>query len=351
MTITYIALFVCFSVSSASGAQNNETRETVGFPLGIADLKMNRAFIACSAGIEAIDLRDGRSLWTYLPGRIVLASKGGILTALAGGAENQGLSVVFLRATDGNPISSPKPLRVPSSDVRALLQLPGPPEVELESNSLYMRWQRNSTYSGGANPPGTVGLNVSIGHGVEARIDLSSGESELDDKPVSVESVLDSSDNSISYVRGFSSAKSSWKVSPYILAELVKKSQKGQDMVGLVLRDATRGSASTSFKSLGAMPTVAPYVTADGKYVLLQFGEKDSQKTVIYSALTGEKLGTITGEFSVPGTSIIGPNVYYNRNKIDSSVTLEAARLASGNVLWQRRFELDLARGAQKLYQ
>jgi hypothetical protein len=118
----------------------------------------------------------------------------------------------------------------------------------------------------------------------------------------------------------------------------------------LALELSHHGVASSRVIILGPAQNAHPYVTADGKYILVQAQEKESMRTVVYFALTGGEVGQIPGQFSLSDAKVIGSTLYYVCAKPGiSDLSLRAVRLPDGKPLWHRNILVPLPDVGSKL--
>jgi hypothetical protein len=325
----------------------------VRLPGGVADPAGRMGFFPGTAGgIDAVDLKTGRSAWTSREASQPLLATRDQLAALAPDARtpSQVRIVLFDVASKGkvarrsSPVVFPEWVRIESGPGRQFTARPS-----LDGKTLVLRWHAKTWYAGGAPPPPEVVKKAKREASGVARIDLESGKVRLlksangtaDVKlPGALKKVV-----SHSYWDG-----TDWSTKPLVsddkvaALELVKAG--GEEK--LVLRQWSRTTGkSTGTIELARGKDLLTQLSLDGRYLLVQeeAARANGPKGRVFQLATGKDVGRLNQAASLAGVSVLGDRVYYLTGSPGGPPRpgqvparyLKAAELKSGKVLWQHQ--------------
>jgi PQQ enzyme repeat len=152
------------------------TRDPSGFPRGIADPARGAAYIADAAGgISAIDLADGRLLWsTEAAARPLLLWEDRLAGVRV--VQPNRLQIVLLDVAGGSVVLASDPVVLPDWVVAGVRNTESfAVDARGEDGFLVLTWEAHRYYRGGAAPPQRL-LEHATGHAAgTARIDLGTG--------------------------------------------------------------------------------------------------------------------------------------------------------------------------------
>ena len=329
----------------AAAQKNSTCRDIANFPLGVLDLPSHVAYVSVGNAIQAVNVDTGTTIWERPGIGWPLWKEDNALIVLSGSADGKGLSIQFVGAQNGVPKSEAEPFRVPESDARSILESQQRPEVEIRGDNLYLRWNRNARYRGGANPPFNRSLRSTTDRGV-AKINLISEESELsDDFPSDAHHACapGKDQSTLLYFRNCQESCDSWTVEN----TKVRLIRNGDAMAIVLTSPNTPGSRVVKLR--GALDP-QPYVTADGKYILVQEKQNGSARMLVYSAATGDEMGEIADEVRSSDATLIGSILYYvSSSSTPFTSSLHAVALPKGESLWHRTISFPSSEMEPKL--
>lgn len=324
---------------------NPELIQPLFLPRGVAEPSGKIGYVANrNNGIDAIDLNDGRMLWTsgeasypllatrhWLTAQKILPGQSNAFQIAKLNTERKG-SLILL----SEPIVFPDWVSVqPTNDEDFSFK------VYATTDDLFLDWQAHSRYRGGANPPSYV-LQQSTREGRgTVRVDLKSGNVEM--LPSTERTTAPQKDASLEEQFG-----SGWWIAGQNLAVLVWEESQGQQVLQLRTRRRLPNRRVENVVELARGKALVSYVTPDGRYILVHPDvpkhSPQKQPWWIFSAETGHLLAKLNYEFGTQAASIINSKIYYLVNEeADSTVqevtflrsVLKSKDLRTGKLLWE----------------
>ena len=120
--------------------------------------------------------------------------------------------------------------------------------------------------------------------------------------------------------------------------------------ISLALESSRPGFPDSRVVILDRASDTLPYVTTNGKYILIQNREKGSVRTSVFSALSGRKTGQISDEFNLNEAKLTGSELYYvSPSSGGSDLELHGVRIPEGSSLWQRKISLPASEAGPNL--
>lgn len=310
-------------------------------PRGIWDMSTHIGYLAqVDHSVVAIDLRNGKTVWTSSNASAPLAlSEGGLLAASDDKLWRSGqFTVAILDAKTGQ-------LRVRSTPITlgvspAIPAEPMPPlTANFEKKGLVLCWETSSLYRGGAAPP-IQRANIppsKIAHSVV--VDPITGElRETTLEPAHPDSNV-IPPTSVSYRRHGEWAKGPWFFGNTMANIESREEGKGTkaelrvwDRISLSLRatiELTRGGSD-----------IAPYVTADGKYVLLPSSSQSNHEWRVFSVANAREIGRAQLGSDPEDMCVVDSQLLYlssvPTNPGSATIVVRSVDLDSGRQEWER---------------
>jgi hypothetical protein len=335
-----------------------ERIQPVFMPSGVADADKQVGYVGDSAaGVNALDLRTGESLWTsdvLARPLIVQERRLAALRSVAQQANN--LQIIVLDRYDrgkvlleSDPIRFPGwayPTIVPAATFRY--------QTCLEEDELLLEWEAHAMYRGGAPPPPHIQAQANQAAAGVARIDLRTGKVQMLPLPRKGEMQRPpelQNENLFSYQQGPSDT---WETDPWVVDDVlaaisgeiieeqqVLKLQRWNRATGEMYEPAT----------LVQDEALVSYVTPDGSFVFIH-SEKQPEAAAgvqgswwLFSAATAERIAVLGYEKGTREACVLNSTVYYIVENPPVSIrrggeipqsTMTALDIGSGKRIWQR---------------
>jgi len=308
------------------------------FPKGVYDAGARVGYVGEDTSTKAIDLQSGKILWSSLEANSPLCISRGILAAADYKTWKSGqFTVVILDSQTGKLRVRSRPIALglsPSSSVDP------PPTVDarFEKDRLVLRWESSSRYRGGAAPPvqqvntfpakvtHIVTMDPVTGDVTERLPEVTKASSDVVPP------------NSVSYRR-----LNEWQKGPWLVgdssANIESDAEDKGSKIQLRVWDNQSGNleARTNLERTGE--ETSPYVTADGKYLLLPDSETSGSWRV-FSVMKPHEIGHVRLDPNPEDICIVGAQLYYlssiSVTPKTKRVLIKAVDLASGRQLWEQ---------------
>jgi hypothetical protein len=354
--LSLLCKFGLLSLVMAANAWGSGPSE-LSFPQGIRDPVLPMAYVQSEKAVMAIRLSDGNAVWTYSEaGRPIAILDERLAIQVPVG--KQAFRIDLISKTTGALIVR--------SDTTFFAQPPGSefdfassPSISATQTGqmLLLEWRIRRHYGGGANPPPDFAKSSpeSIVH---ARMDLSTGRMQIEsNEPAALQSIpAGREDQRLGTSNGAPYNKDGqWSDTPWNADGALVRLIEGPDSRSMILEinKPKEGNSVTKIK-LNHNPTgQPPYVTSDGKYVLLQtrVGE-----WAVYSSSEARQIGRVLAD-SLAEPCVVGNRVYYRTEQLPREPTdteksiLIAQDLATGKVEWSQTLAVIQPRNRPKLPQ
>jgi hypothetical protein len=324
-----VRLIAAFALAACLLYPASMRAEILQFPLGVADMAENVAYISTALGIEAIRLDSGATLWRdertgwplwKVDRRLLVVSR----------LANESVLVKLLD-TDKKEVVDSMPARIPISDARSLMQSAEAPQVQMKNDVFYVRWRRTSKYAGGANPPPELLGNPVNAPFATLKIDFGSRTAKLTEEwPVAANDCSSPANTKVVFKRRGQDQCGTWKLDG-VKASLEKRKDS------LVL--ATTNKTGRHTVVLAPASRGEPFVTDDGRFVVITAPDAG---TSVYSILSGRLVRRMEGHTDVKALSLIGPRLFL-LSQTGSHSYLSCVLLPQGEPGWKREVSVEPA--------
>lgn len=316
-------------------------------PRGVAEPTGKIGYIVNETdGIEAIDLSNGRTIWTSSEASYPLLATSNWLVAQKMLSNQSNTFQIAKLDTDrkGSLLVLSEPIVFPEW---VSVQPPNDEDfsfkVHASTDNLFLDWQAQSRYRGGANPPSYVLQQSTREDRGTVRVDLKSGKVEM--LPPKERRTVQPKEASFEEQFG-----SGWWIAGQNLAVLVWEESQGQQVLQLKTRRRLPNHRVENVVELARGKALVSYVTPDGCYILVhpdaskQLRSVQKQPWWIFSAETGHLLAKLNYEFGTKAASILNSKIYYlveeETNSTDRSTTLlrsilRSKDLSTKKLLWE----------------
>jgi outer membrane protein assembly factor BamB len=345
--LALVPLAAAFARSAPAPA---DAAGSVAIPYGVATPDGKTGFlVGPNGGVEAVNLEDGKTLWTAKGAVRPLAATDKRLFAQGAVKDNKanGLTVLIYDVTqDGKRVLESEAVTFPDWVV-----VGGGPgrtwsaDARLDKGNLLLKWQANSFYYGGAAPPPEIEKAARKSASGVAQVNLESGKVEA----------LDAD----KFPSGPKLPKELEKVpNPLVVGDKVMSlavEQAGQDQK--LVRKAWDLASGKELEPVTLMQgkALSPLVGGDGKHVAVHQGLVKEQLPQgdyawwVFDLETGKEVAKFPYEEQTTGISVVGPRAFYvvQSQKAGGfggiiNRTLKAVDLKSGKVVWDRPVESTL---------
>ena len=324
-------LFVPLLLATLAVAGDCESGRVHRFPAGLADSTRGVAYVASDAGyIDALELSDGKRIWESSEKAKPLILYGDNLVAATPGTKRTELTIFLLDRGKGSVFRT---LTVSFPDaVNTALQA-FTYRLKGVQDTLELSWAYLPSNRGGAMKQFGAGVPSPAPLSGVKQIDFHAGVV----KDVPSEGGSKAADNNQTFP-GRDDSKSSfdpWIVAGSVVRLAIEDVASGKQVVLKTIGPS--GKAETRVLLSGGDPT--PYKSEDGCYIfLLQKPPSNQQPWHIFSAGTGNKVGTIVFEPGSVQPDVIGSTAFWllarHTEPERETHILEAADLVTGRVLW-----------------
>ena len=340
---------------------NPEPIQPLFLPKGVAEPSGQIGYVAnTNNGIDAINLNDGKILWTsseasypliatrhWLTAQKFLPRQSNAFQIAKLNTERKG-SLILL----SEPIVFPDWVSVqPTNDEDFSFQ------VYATTDDLFLDWQAHSRYRGGANPPSHILQQSTRERRGNVRVNLKSGNVEM--LPSTERTTAPQKDASLEEQFG-----SGWWIAGQNLAVLVWEESQGEQVLQLRTRRRVPNRRVENVVELARGKALVSFVTPDGCYILVHPDvpkhSHQKQPWWIFSAETGHLLAKLNYEFGTQIASIINSKIYYLvHEEADSTVqevtflrsVLKSKDLSTGKLLWEYILQEESTRNPPPLPQ
>lgn len=300
------------------------------FPNGISDAEGERAYIRNSAGgIDSIDLKTGKLLWTTPAASVPLIISGVHLLAFKYISENV-IQIVKLNsktglaATTSEPINFPEGMKVASTQDETFALEPKVIDTILE-----IAWRGRTFYEGGAPPPKHIREKSQQQFSGVFQVDLATGT--VTSK--SVDDLADSLEAPKSPLTTLDTVD--WKIEDHVVTLSSKREQQGQVLF--------MKPAHAKLTKLFSGPNLVTNITADGLYLLIRSMDFAPTTWHLFSAETGREIRTVPYETGAQQPCVSADRLFYLAPDVKTEkarvIALKAVDLHSGRVLWSREMK------------
>ncbi|MFS0519550.1 hypothetical protein ACEYW6_33315 [Nostoc sp. UIC 10607] len=332
-------------------------------PRGVAEPSGKIGYVAnVTSGIDAIDLSNGRTLWTTSEASYPLLATTNWLAAQKMLPEQSNAFAIAKLDTErkGSLLLLSEPIVFPDW---VSVQPPNDEDfsfkVHASKDDLFLDWQAHSRYRGGANPPAYILQQSTREDRGTVRVDLKSGKVEM--LPSTERTTVQPKEASIDEQFG-----SAWWIAGQNLAVLVWEESQGQQVLQLRKRGRSANHRGEKVVELARGKALVSYVTPDGCYILVypdvpkQLRSGQKQLWWIFPAETGHLLAKLNYEVGTQAASIFNSKIYYLVNKeVDSTAqgvtllrsVLKAKDLSSDKLLWEHLLQEQPTRNPPPLPQ
>lgn len=326
---------------------NTELIKPLFLPKGVAEPRGMIAYLAnISKGIDAIDLSNGKTLWTTNEASYPLLATGKWLAAQKSLPEQSNVFQIAKLDTEkkGSVLLLSDPIVFPDW---VLVQPQNEQDfsftVHYSEPALDLKWQAQSRYRGGAYPPSYILQQAAQESSGIVHIDMQSGKVEM--LPSTDQGSARPSETPLEEQFG-----SGWWIAGQNLSVLVWEESHGQQVLQLRTRRRMLNSMGENVVELARGKALVSYVTPDGCYILvypdvpMQLRSRRKQPWWIFSAETGHLLAKLSYEVGTQAASIFNSKIYYLVNKEVDSIAegvtllrsvLKAKDLNSDKLLWE----------------
>jgi hypothetical protein len=315
--------------------------EPVFFPRGVADPAAQAGYVADGAGIVAVGLQEGRTLWRTDRADQPLISDG---DRLAAASLRQRLSnvlkvVVLDPSHPGGAVVVSDPVRFPdwvtvATERRDSFRM----RARTEGTRLRLEWEAHARYGGGAPPPTHPRREAERDAAGVVEVDLQSGavaplplERDSNSRTAIGRPPLDADDLAEPWLAGTTVARLLWDVGGDEQILLLETSDRSTGETGAVL-ELVRGQG------------LVVQVTPDGCHLFVheEPARPGRDEWWVYSVQTGQRVATLTHERGGRYPVILGERVFYLVEPLGGATpgrVLRARELLSDTLVW----ELSLA--------
>jgi hypothetical protein len=339
MSSLIVILFAVFFALPTAGQASRETLTKTRhcFPRGIPDSDGQRAYMRNTlGGIDSIDLKTGKLLWTSAAASIPLLLNRHYLLASKYISENV-IQVVKIDCKTGELVTTSEPINFPEGiKISSNRDQDFGLEARMANDTLKLVWQGRTRYEGGAPPPTYLRQKWQKQLSGIFEIDLVTGNvtSQITDN---VTTSLEAPRSPLT-----STDCVNWKIEDQIVTLSSKMEPQGQTFF-------IKPADAKQFTRLLSGSNLIADITEDGLYVLIR--SKDSSPAIwhLFSAETGREIGTVPYEIGAQQPCVMDDRLFYLGPQVDNdakhrAIALKAVDLRSGRVLWSRELkETDAA--------
>jgi len=329
----------------------------VFFPAGVAGPEKRVGYVADgSAGIEALDLSTGESIWrSDAAARPAIVAEHRLLAVHPVPDVANGLRVVVLDRNDrGKLLLESEPIRFPEwVSVQGAISDDFRYEARIEGTRLLLDWDAQARYRGGAAPPPSVQSQATKAAHGRVSVDVETGAVEMRpiERPGAPElpSALEQADL-FSYQIG---ASDTWQTRPWLVngrvAVITGEVSDGGQVLRLQRWNPSSGRVDPPVHLLDGEALVS-YVTPDGCYLLVHRElPTESAPNVrdtwwLFSVVTGERVAVLEHEPGAREACVLGTRLHYltelpppplrgGGELVES--TVKTVDIGSGTLLWQ----------------
>ena len=326
---------VLLAVLNSGGLLGHSER----FPKGICDPSAQIGYAGQEdASVVAIDLRTGNTVWNSPDASVPLALSEALLAAGDYTLWKSGqFTIAILDPKTGKLRIRSKPIvlgqpPITPADPPPLL------DADFEKDGLFVRWETSSRYRGGAPPPIQRANSVPTKMTHIAIVDpLTGGVTEKTPEPTQVASQVDAP-NSVSYRRGGEWHKGPW-FSGGSTANIESTAEGKDTKIQLRVWDRPSHTLKATIDLATTESEAVPYVTADGKYVLLPSSPGVGPAWRVFSVTNPREIGRVVLGSDPQDICIVGSQLFYlssiSSTAKTATIVLRSVDLDSGRQKWE----------------
>jgi hypothetical protein len=287
--------------------------------------------------IVAITLTSGNVIWESFDAAVPLMASDHVLIA----ADFRYWKIGQFQAAILNPETGvlkirSRPIDVGQSPKTSADSFPALESV-LEGERILIRWETTSPDISGVPPP-VQRANRAPKHVIHSVV-LNPTDGSVEELPLQVETGtgIDVPANSVAYRR-----RGDWKKGPWdVDLEVINLVLPGGSILSKTELDIVpRGTTQRKFSV--HLPPGTPYVSANGRHVLIMPREPKTEKSKVYRSTDGREVARLTLDPTLQDWAIVGSRFLYTRNVPGGSRTVErvitSVDLSSGQSIWSYRF-------------
>jgi len=308
-------------------------------PKGICDTSTQIGYFGQEdASIVAIDLQTGKTLWSSSDASVPLALSEGLLAAVDYKLLRSGqFTLAILDPKTGKLRIRSKPISLTQSSTTPA----DPPplfDAYFEKDGLFVRWETSSRYHGGAPPPIQQANIPPTKMTRFVKMDFMTGfvTEKLSESTPTVPNF--NPPNSVSYRRRGEWSKGTWFLGDSIAN--IESSTKGERRtIQLMVWDRSSHKLKATIGLVRAESEAVPYVTIDGKYVLLPDSPQLSLKWRVFSVTKSREISRVLLSSNPEDLCVVDSQLLYlssipSTPKI-ATIVLKSVDLDSGRQRWE----------------
>lgn len=289
------------------------SQQVAQIPYGIAELQAGLLYVeGTDRRLECLDLASGEVLArTEFPAKALAVSEAHII-GWSPGIPQPNTLMVFKAQRRGDTLSPiwQRTIELPMwVDTRS----PEPGGFALIADvghEVVITWEAHSRYSGGAPPPAQVEIAYAHDDSRLVRIDPESGEV-IGEEPVELTKGHEEESGLalplVPYRWG-----SLWVNRPWSIGQREALLLRPSNSLGILLRHRNpSGTAPGTDILLTTDATTEPAVTLDGSLILAHERDLAPSEWKVFSAATGERIGSLPYETGTEGAAPIGDRILY----------------------------------------
>jgi hypothetical protein len=324
---------------------------------GVVDVSAHIGYFAqLDHSVVAIDLRNGTTVWTSPNAGVPLAlSEGGLLVTSDDTLWKTGqFTVAILDVKTGQLRVRSKPINIGLSPVTSD-ERPPTLTAYFEKEVLVVQWETDSRYRGGAAPP-TQRANIPPKKLVHSVVfNPTTGEpTETTSEPAQSTTPGVLLPASVSYRRRGEWVRGPW-LSGKTMANIESSTGENEKKIELRIWDKGALKSRAMIELTRNEGDVAPYVTADGNFVILPSTSQSNNEWRIFSVEKASEIAHVQLASHPLDLCVVDSRLLYlssvPSNPKSATVVLRSVDLRSGQQQWERTLGQRQAGNVPKLPQ